>query len=56
MIFEKGQKVKIFLKSGYCYGGEVLSTSELFVTINDRKLNKPIGMAYSEISNFEVEE
>lgn len=56
MIFEKGQKIKIFLKNGYCYGGTVLSSSEFFVTINDRKLNKPIGLALSEISNFEVSE
>jgi len=54
MKLGKGTEIKVFLKNGFHYQGIVQDTSEFFLTIHDHKTNRERGIAYTEITNYEV--
>lgn len=49
----EGQDVKIFLKNGYVYTGEVLELTEAFLKINDWKTDKKVTVNAAEVSRIE---
>lgn len=46
----KEKNIRIFLKNGFRYEGELVNETEKFVTIKDTKTNKVIDIAVDNIS------
>jgi len=53
MVFEKylNKRLKIFLKNGIKYEGEVIEVEDEFLILNDRKAGR-VGINITNISDF----